>query len=207
MTLSNKFIIRSAQLISILFSPFYLPVIVFTVLLFFSYLSYMPWFYNARIIAMVYLFTVLLPRLGIFLYRRLNKWSRWHLSNRKNRFIPYFISIICYSTLLLLMESLKMPRFTMGVIICALIVQGVCLIINSWVKISTHAAAAGGLIGLLMAFSLLFRFNPIVWLCISILVCGIVCTARLILRVHTPINLALGVAIGILCGFFSILLF
>lgn len=196
----------AAQVVSLVFSPFYLPVVAFVVLFFFSYLNYMPWTFNLAILLMVYTLTVLLPRLGIFAYRKLNGWSRFQLGHRRRRYVPYVLSISCYAALLYLMSSLRMPRFTLAIVAGALAVQVACAIVNSWVKVSTHAAASGGVIGALAAFSVLLNFDPTGWLCLSILLSGMVCSARLILRQHTLTEVGLGVLIGILCGFFCILL-
>lgn len=206
MNISNKVLILGAQTVSLIFAPLYLPVVAFIVLFFFSYMIYMPWTYNLQIIFMVYCFTVLLPWVGIFLYRKINGWTRHQLGKRERRMVPYLLSILCYSGLLLLMRNLHMPRFTMGLIVAALAIQIVCALTNSWIKVSTHAAASGGVIGCLMAFSLIFHFDPTVPLCVCILLNGLVCSARLILRQHTLTDLWLGTFIGILCGFFSIVL-
>ena len=79
MNISNKVLILGAQTVSLIFAPLYLPVVAFIVLFFFSYMSYMPWTYNLQIIFMVYCFTVLLPWVGIFLYRKINGWTRHQL--------------------------------------------------------------------------------------------------------------------------------
>ena len=204
--MNNRYVILTAQVVSLIFSPFYLPVFAFVVLFFFSYLNYMPWTFNLAILLMVYTLTVLLPRLAIYAYRKLNGWTRYELSYRRRRYVPYVLSISCYATLLYLMSSLRMPRFTLAIVAGALAIQVVCALVNSWVKVSTHAAASGGVIGTVAAFSALLNFDPTGWLCVSILLSGMVCSARLILRQHTLAEVGLGVLIGILCGFFCILL-
>jgi len=70
--MSNKYLILSAQAISLLFSPFYMPVVAFLALFVFSYMSLLPPSYKAMLLLMVWLFTVILPRLSIFTYRKLN---------------------------------------------------------------------------------------------------------------------------------------
>ncbi len=204
--MNNRYVILTAQVVSLIFSPFYLPVFAFVMLFFFSYLNYMPWTFNLAILLMVYTLTVLLPRLAIYAYRKLNGWTRYELSYRRRRYVPYVLSISCYATLLYLMSSLRMPRFTLAIVAGALAIQVVCALVNSWVKVSTHAAASGGVIGAVAAFSALLNFDPTGWLCVSILLSGMVCSARLILRQHTLAEVGLGVLIGILCGFFCILL-
>ena len=202
--MSNKYLILSAQAVSLLFSPFYMPVVAFLALFVFSYMSLLPPSYKAMLLLMVWLFTVILPRLSIFTYRKLNGWTRHGLGRRTNRYVPYLLSMMNYALLLYLMERMHMPRFTLGIIAGALALQIVCAVLNNWIKVSTHAAASGGVIGALLAFSEIFSFDPTWWLCFSILLCGLVCTSRLILRQHSLSDIGLGVLIGILCGYLCV---
>ena len=158
--MTNRYLILTAQVISVVFSPFYLPVVAFVVLLFFSYMSYTSWQYNAQVIGMVALFTVILPKLAIYAYRKINGWTRHQLSRRERRIVPYILSISSYTTLLYMMDHMRMPRFTLGIVAGALAIQIVCALINPWLKVSTHAAASGGVIGAVMAFSLILNSTP-----------------------------------------------
>ncbi len=196
----------AAQVVSMLYAPFYLPVVAFIVLFMFSYLNMLPLATKAVLTLVVYFFTLLLPHIAIYAYRKINGWTRHQMSRRERRFVPYIMSIVSYAALLYLLYTIHMPRFTLGVIGGALTIQIVCAIVNSRIKISTHAAASGGVIGALMAFSFIFAFNPTWWLCLTVLLCGMVCTARLILRQHTYAEIGWGVAVGLVSGFISVLL-
>lgn len=202
--IDNKYLILTAQVVSMMFSPFHMPVVAFFFLLVFSYMSFTPLLYKVFVLAIVYVFTILLPRVSIFFYRKFNGWSRYRLGHRANRYVPYFISISCYTVLLWLMRSIHMPRFTLGIIIAALALQMTCALLNNWLKVSTHAAAGGGVLGVLTAFSFIFSFNPIGWFCLCTLLCGAVCTARLVLRQHTLADVSIGVLVGFVCGFCGI---
>ena len=171
--MTNRYLILTAQVISVVFSPFYLPVVAFIVLLFFSYMSYTSWQYNAQVIGMVGLFTVILPKLAIYAYRKINGWTRHQLSRRERRIVPYILSISSYTTLLYMMDHMRMPRFTLGIVAGALAIQIVCALINPWLKVSTHAAASGGVIGAVMAFSLILNFDPTNALCLAVLLSGL----------------------------------
>ena len=63
--MKEKHIILSARIISLIFTPFYLPIVGLAVLFMFSYLSMLEWDYKALLLLIVYLFTVLLPTLLI----------------------------------------------------------------------------------------------------------------------------------------------
>lgn len=202
----NRMLIYIAQTLSVVFQPFYMPVGAFLGIFMFSYLRNLPLYYKVLLIGIIYLFTVFIPRVSIYLYRRLNGWRPIHLSQRINRFGAYALSIASYTCLLWLLYRIHMPRFAMSVIVAALVLQIICALINTRIKISTHAAAAGSLTGALIAFALIFRFNLVPWLCLSILLCGLVGTARLILRQHRLIDIWLGLLVGFLCGFICIIL-
>ncbi|MDY6296759.1 MAG: hypothetical protein SPL50_00470 [Alloprevotella sp.] len=204
--MENKYLILTAQVISLLFSPFHMPVVAFFLLLFLSYMSLLPLAFKVAVLVIVWMFTIMLPRLSIFAYRKLNGWSRYHLGRRANRFFPYLISIVCYASLLYLMYVFHMPSFTLGIILGALAIQVACALLNNWVKVSTHAAAAGGCLGALLAFSAIFHFDPTSWLCLCVLLCGLVSTSRLVLRQHQLRDVGLGTLVGVLCGFFCIYL-
>ena len=188
-----------------LFTPFYLPIVGIALLFLFSYLNMFPWSYKIQVLLMVYLFTVILPSLLIHVYRRYQGWNLIELGHREKRMIPYILSIISYFTCVYVMERLHMPHFMGSIIVAALAVQIVCALINIWWKISTHTAAIGGVAGALFAFSYYLGFNPVWWLCLVIIVAGMVGTSRMILRQHSLSQVVGGFAVGFLCAAVSIL--
>lgn len=204
--MTNRYLLTCAQIISVMFTPFYLPTVAFVVLLMFSYLNALPISYKCAMVCVVYLFTVLFPRLIIFGYRKINGWTRHELGQRERRYMPYIISIICYSTLLFLMERLHMPHFTSSIVAASLLIQIICAVTNNWIKVSVHAAASGGVIGMLLAFSLIFNFDATNWVALCVLLCGCVCSSRMLLRQHTYHELFFGVVIGLASGWGSVVI-
>jgi len=188
------------------FTPFYLPILGLIALFYLSYLSLLPWSYKLFVLAMVYLFTILLPTFLIHLYRKYQGWSLIEMAIRERRMIPYIISILCYFTCYYLMNVMNMPRFMGNILVAALVIQMACALINVWWKISTHTAAIGGVAGALIAFSLIFGFNPIWWLCLVIILAGMVGTSRMILRQHSLSQVITGFGIGLVSAF-CVLLF
>lgn len=201
----NRYIIMAARLVSVIFIPWFLPLLGFVLVLTFSELNRVPWQLKLLMIALVYFFTMQLPYWLVHTYRRVNGWTKHEMSQRERRIVPYMLSIVCYTALLYLMGVFHMPHYTISIIAGALILQMICSVVNLWKKVSTHAAAIGGIIGALMGFALIYAFNPIGWLCVSILVAGVVCTARMILRQHTLGELGLGLLIGLLSGWCAVI--
>ena len=201
----DKGLIIAAKVISMVFTPFYLPLIGIAVLFTFSYMNMLPMAYKLLVVTIVYFLTILTPTFLIHLYRRHRGWTLLQLGHRERRLVAYAISIACYLACIWLMNYFHIYHFIVIIVIAALLIQAVSVIINIWWKISTHSAAIGGVVGALMAFAELFRFNPVWWLCVAIFVSGILGTARIILRQHSLSQVVGGFFIGAVCAFFSIL--
>lgn len=205
--MKEKEIIFTAKVLSVLFTPFYLPILGLLILFIFSYLSLLPLTYKLFLLLMFYLFTVFLSTALIRFYRRYQGWTLIELGSRERRAIPYVISIFSYLLCYYIMAATHVPHFMGSILIAALVIQVACAIINLFIKISTHTAAIGGVTGALLAFSVIFSFNPVWWLCIVLLLAGMVGTSRMILRQHSLRQVVLGYLAGVVCSFVSVLLF
>ena len=193
-----------ARVVSIIFTPFYLPLVGIALLLTFTFLGGLPTKYKLLLVATVYLMTVFLPTVLIFLYRLVRGWSLQELGQKHHRIVPYIISIGCYLTCIWMLDRVYVNHEIISIIIAALIIQAASIIVNFFWKISTHTAAIGGVTGALVAYGFLFEFNPVGWICIAIFVSGIVGSARIILRQHSVAQVVGGYFLGVVCAFVSI---
>ena len=202
-----KTIILAARIISMLLTPFYLSVVGVLAIFSFSYLSMFPWQAKLSLDLLTYAFTVLIPSILIHLYRQYHGLTLFQLGHREKRMIPYVISILCYSLCLYIMDWLHLPHLLTAILTAALVIQILCAIINVWWKISTHTAAIGGVTGSLIGFSFLFSFNPMWWLCLVILLSGLVGSSRIILRQHSLSQVSMGYFLGIASSYLTIIYF
>lgn len=202
--MKEKNIILAARIMSMIFTPFYLPLVGLVALFLFSYMSLLPLAYKLPMLLTVYISTILMPSLLIHLYRRFQGWTSKELGRKERRIVPYLISILCYFGCFFLMEYRNTPRVISIILVAALVIQMVCALINVWWKISTHTAGIGGLAGGLVVYSIAFSFNPIWWLAFVILLAGMVGTARMILRQHTLAQVVAGFIVGVVCALFII---
>lgn len=203
--MKEKDIILTARVMSIVFTPFYLPQVGLIALFTFSYMAMMPWRYKLLVLALVYVFTILLPTVLIHVYRRYQGWTLIELGAKERRMVPYILSILCYFSCYYLMNVLHFPHFMSRILMAALLIQVICALINVWWKISTHTAAIGGVAGALMAFAIIFDFNPVWWLCVVFLIAGLLGTSRIILRQHSLLQVCAGFVVGAVSGFWIIL--
>ncbi|MBR5037756.1 MAG: phosphatase PAP2 family protein [Prevotella sp.] len=200
-------IIFAARVISAIFHPFYLATVGLIFLFIFSYMGVLPLKYKLSVLGFVYLCTVLLPAWLIKIYRKYQGWSLIELGSRERRAIPYVIAIVCYFLCYYILNLLHVPHFMTSIIVVALAIQVVCAIVNLFWKISTHTAAIGGVAGALIAFSGMFSYNPVWWLCLIIIVAGILGTSRMILRQHSLSQVVAGFLLGFVLSFLVILRF
>ena len=199
--IADKTMLRVARITSIVFTPFSIPFLAFLVLFLFSYLRIMPILYKGIVLGIVYCFTILSPTITIFLFRKLNGFARQELSERKKRYVPILLTIISYVFCLLMMRKLNIPWYMTGIIFVSLVISIICILVNLKWKLSEHMAGMGGIIGGLVSFSALFSYNPVVWLCLFILIAGILGSARIVLGHHTLGEVLSGFVVGLVCSF------
>ena len=195
---ADRTLIRTARVISAIFTPFSIPFLAFLILFLFSYLRIMPIQYKLIVLGVVYCFTILMPTLTIFLFRKINGFSPEDLGERKRRFMPFLLTITSYVFCLVMMHRLNIPWYMTGIILAALIMMVICIVVNLKWKLSEHMAGVGAIVGGLVSFSALFGYNPVWWLCLFILIAGVLGTARIILQHHTLGEVLVGFAVGLI---------
>ena len=129
---------------SLIFTPFYLPIVGLIALFTFSYLSIMPWQYKLSVVFMVYLFTILFPTLLIHVYRRYQGWTPLEMGKKERRMVPYIIAILCYFCCYYIMSLLRIPQFMANILVAALMIQIVCAVINVVVLSRDSHRGTGG---------------------------------------------------------------
>ena len=160
----------------------------------------MPLKYKLIVLGVVYCFTIMMPTLTIFLFRKINGLSPSELAERKRRYVPFLLTIISYLFCLFMMHRLNIPWYMTGIILAALLMMIICVVLNLRWKLSEHMAGAGAVIGGLVAFSALFGYNPVWWLCLFILIAGLLGTSRIILQHHTTGEVMGGFVVGLICS-------
>lgn len=126
------------------------------------------------------------------------------LNGRKERLIPYIVTILCFGSTAWFLAMRGAPiwfvMFYAGGATAALI----NLIVNFWWKISAHAAGIAGLIALLIRMEKDVAASPqlLFWLLLTILLTGLMGSARVWLGRHTVWQVLAGYAVGFCSVFF-----
>ena len=191
-----------AHFFSTILHPLLMPSIGVILLSLFSPLKYYGYSVNSSIFMFVFIFTMIIPALSIWMLYSFRVIDDYTLHNRKERTIPYLITALCYLICAVYMYFLSTPKWIMCFFIGGMISLIIDLIITKYWKISAHMTGIGGLLSLIFVLYF-FGFGAPEWLfLLAILLTGILGSSRIYLNCHT-----LGqVLAGTFNGFVSIYL-
>jgi hypothetical protein len=152
-----------------------------------------------RWLAMIVLNTAFFPLFTVALLKGLGFIKSIHMTEQKDRIIPLIACMIFYfwanfvignplSGAPLILHTLTLGSFW-GII--------VVFLVGIFYKVSMHAAAAGGMLGILLVLMFISPVNMVMPLFIGLIIAGIIGTARMILGAHRIWEIWLGYFIGI----------
>lgn len=199
---------KVASVISYLFHPLIIPTIATWV--FMNIASY--WFMLTDrgvyiVLAVVFIFTFLLPAVSVPLYLYFRLANRPEMETGRERVFPLIFTMLYYYGCFYMLNSLPLPGFYKGFILASIIIIALVLIITIFWKISAHLAAIGGFAGGLIAFSLRHDAMVIYYIMAVILISSIVAVARLIKEAHNPLQVYAGWGVGFLVSFIFVMLY
>ena len=197
----EHFITRCANVISWIFVPLLMPVYGIILIFSLSFLSYAPSSTKLVFSLIVFGANFLIPMLLVLLLKKIGLINDVGLNGRRERLIPYIITVTCLGGtglfLYLKMAPLWVAMFYVGGALAGLI----NLIINFRWKISAHAAGIAGVVAMLIQVS---KEGPssgsmLWWIVAAILIAGLLGSARIWLGRHTLMQVLAGSAVGFLC--------
>jgi hypothetical protein len=197
----NKILLIPVRYFSRLTSPSFLPLLAFIIIFSLSHLRLLMWQHKAMVLGMIYICSVCIPFILIFIYRRIRGLSKDEVYQRKHRFVPFLATLASYTLLLSFMKSIHMPYFTIQIIHTCILLMAISILCNFMFNISTHVAGASAIVGLLMVLGITLHFNPIFWMCIAILHTGLIASIQSYMRLHSMSELLNSAIIGWFCGF------
>jgi len=197
----NKSIVGTSRMLSTVLSPLLMPTYGVALVMIASVLCVLGLGTRVAVLVVCMGITCILPLLFLGVMIHLDKVTNLHVNRREERFIPYLFTMACYLAAALYLNHCHSPRwFIMFMVGCALAVL-VALLINFKWKISAHMIGIGGVVALIYQLQVLGlgAFSLYWLLCISILLSGLLGSARLALRRHTTLQVLAGFAVGFAC--------
>jgi hypothetical protein len=189
-----------AKVISYLFHPMFMPVVMAIVI---SYLNKSEFVgttpaERGNFLLNIVLNTIFFPLLTTLLLKALGFIESIQLKTNKERIIPLIATMIFYFWNYWSLKHLNTPLSLKVLMLGAY--WGVILVFmaNIFVKVSMHTAAAGGAIGIVIVLMMIGNFNLLIPFLLTMLIGGIIGTARMVLQAHKPGEVWLGYLIGVL---------
>lgn len=217
--------IRSvAQVISVIFHPLLILTYMLVLLLLVN-----PYLFGVNsigektskvLILQIFLSTFFIPAFSVVILYFLGMIKSMEMEDRQERIGPYIITGILYLwTFRNFLDNSTIPTAYTTFVLGATIGLFVAFFINIFSKISAHAVGMGGLLGMVVITMLLFSYgtftinsslfgtwqlNMNIVLLISILISGLVGTARLIMEAHEPQDIYGGFLVGFATQFIAL---
>lgn len=201
---TERFLDNVSTAISWILVPLLMPV--YGILLAFnlSILEYMPFSTKLTFTLIVGGINLVVPALLVILLKRVGIVQDLGLNGRKERFIPYIITIIAMAGTGLFVYFKHAPMWLVMFFAGGGVAGLVNLLINFRWKISAHSAAMAGVVALLIR--IMHDGTPMpgvfTWIIIWVALCGFLGSARVWLGRHTPAQVLAGYAVGFLSVFF-----
>ncbi len=205
----------SAKLISGILHPLFMPTYALLLLLLVN-----PYLFGVSdlldrsfLILRIFLMTFFMPFLVVYLMWYLQLVPSFHLPNRKERIVPYIATSIFYLWVFLnVKNSGWVPKPYVAFMLGSVISLFLAFFLNNFTKISAHAIGMGGFIGFVVLGLATWHYEYF-WfqwgswgpwelrlsrvLVFVVLLAGLVGSSRLLLKVHTHGQVAMGFLVGL----------
>lgn len=190
----------AAKIISYIFHPVFVPLYI---VLFMVYVH--PWIFagfsdldKTRTVMMAALMFTFFPVVTVLLLKALKFINTFHLTTQKDRIIPLVACGIWYFWIWYVWRNLpEYPKPAIQLALAIWISASLGLMANIIMKVSLHAISMGVMLAfiLLLAFSQQLNFG--IYISLSLLIAGAVCTSRFIVSDHFPKEIYGGLFVGI----------
>ena len=187
-----------SKYISTILHPILLPTL--ATLIFFIVLPNYYYFPSKQIytvVGFVFLGSYIIPLLLLYLFKNLKIISSFEVSDLKERKIPVLSFLII--SLFIGKALFNLPELkTLSILfLSSILALGVIyLLLHFNFKTSLHLTGISGFTAFVMMLSLYYNLNLIYLIAFLLFLNGLLATARLVLRAHTPIELIIGFFIG-----------
>ncbi len=197
-------ITRFSNILSWVLVPLMMPVYGTMLAFGLSVLKYTPLSTRLIFTLIVACFNMAVPAAMVLLLKKLGFVNDLGLNGRRERLIPYIISILCLGGTAWFMAYKHAPMWLVMFYAGGAAAGVVECIINLRWKISVHSAGIAGIVALIMRIILdgYPSDAALAWLIISILLAGLLGTARVWLRRHTVWQVLAGYVVGFCSIFF-----
>lgn len=190
----------AAKVISWLFQPLLMPLygtLIFLHLPFYHF-NLLPDKVYWYILVSTSLFTFVMPVLLILLMLKMGIIRDLELSHKEDRHMPLLITLMLHGANYYFLNKINLPDLYMLFLLSGLVSLLITAGVTRFWKISMHMTGVGGLMGALLLCALFWPVDMRIYIAVVAVVAGLIGSARLQLKAHTPAQIGLGFLAGLL---------
>lgn len=202
--------------LSVVLHPLLMPTVLFALLFYYAPEIIKPINEKAAgyLLLAVFITTFILPMISITALRfseiyQKGKLYALSLTRREDRILPFFFTSLFYMiTTYMFFSKFRVSQILVVILAASTLIILLISVITLFLKVSTHSASVGAMIGFLLALGFKFPQSKMIAPLILILILGgMVMSARLYLDTHRPVDILVGSVIGLCVSLSAILLF
>lgn len=199
-TAAEHFVTLCANWISWLLVPLMMPAYGIILIFSLSILKLAPFGTKLTFTLIIFGINFVVPMLLVLLLKKMGYIKDVGLNGRQERLIPYIITIVCLGGSALFLHYKGAPLWVAMFYAGGALAAFINLIVNFRWKISAHAAGMAGIVAMLI--QIMKEGFPVAgltwWIAASILVAGLLGSARIWLGRHTLMQVLAGTLVGFL---------
>ena len=188
-----------ARLLSYLLHPLLMPF--YAALLVMNLNSYIAYSISPQvqriIVSLVFITTCILPVLTALILLQKGMIRSLEMESLAERKIPFVTTAIFYCICFYLLNQLPVPRILSLMVLGATITIVIAWLFSFFWKISIHMIGIGGFAGILLGLSQVLNTGLSGILLLTIIVAGLLGTARISLGAHSPKQVYTGFLLGL----------
>ena len=186
-------------MLSIVFHPLLMPTIAIGVL--FALGTHISFAISSQaqllIILIVLVNTAVAPILVILFFKKIGYVENLYLNERSDRIYPTAITILLYLFTWYLFRQSNLPEMLNFFVTGSILITVIALLVTLYWKISIHMLSMGGFTGFLICIAMVLKQDIVMLILVSIVLAGLLGTARIKLNAHTPSQVYAGYIVGV----------
>jgi len=195
---------KLAQFLSIILHPVLMPTYaLFMIFRLDTYILYTTIPQARMAVYIIIIFnTLIMPVVISYLLITKGYIRSFEMQIRQERLIPYISNVILMMVAYYMIRHVPLPKIFSLLLLGAAASVVIAVFVNLKWKISIHMIGIGGIVGTLYGMSTILLADFRIPILISIVVAGLLGTARLSLGAHHPLQIYAGFFVGFICEYF-----
>ena len=193
-----------AKFISIILHPVLMPT--YALILIFRLSNYLDYTTPPSVKLGLYIIvvfnTLIMPVVISWLLLRRGMIRSFNMEQREERIVPFICNTVLMMIAYYMISQISIPKIFSMLLLGAAAAVVLAIIINLKWKVSIHMIGIGGITGMFFGMSTFLLIDLRIPILISLVVAGLVGTARMSMGAHKPAQLYSGFFLGFACEYF-----